>query len=65
MGNVSNQAHIKGSSEPIDKDTMVTILKLRKMILFHFNVMKINGKVTICIWPNEFSKVNAFAYNST
>ena len=62
MGNVSNQAHIKGSSEPIDKDTMMTILKLIDKSICKINYGDIFGTGFFCKIPisNQNQNTNYF-----
>ena len=62
MGNVSNQAHIKGSSEPIDKDTMMTILKLIDKSICKINYGDIFGTGFFCKIPisNQNQNINYF-----
>ena len=64
MGNVSNQAHIKGSSEPIDKDTMMTILKLIDKSICKINYGDVFGTGFFCKIPisNQKSKYQLFFY---
>ena len=62
MGNVSNQAHIKGSSEPIDKDTMMTILKLIDKSICKINYGDVFGTGFFCKIPisNQNQNTNYF-----
>ena len=64
MGNVSNQAHIKGSSEPIDKDTMMTILKLIDKSICKINYGDIFGTGFFCKIPisNQNQNINFFLH---